>query len=50
MNTRSENNVREAVARDMLKENLPLSLITKISKLSEDVIKNLAASLGVAVM
>ena len=40
---------QEHVAVDMLKENLPLKLIAKISKLSEDVIRDLAASLGVAV-
>ena len=40
----------ERVAKDMLKKNLPLSLIEEISKLSEDAIRNLAKSLGVAVM
>ena len=37
------------VAMDMLKEKLPLQLITKISKLSEDVVRNLAASMGLSV-
>ena len=40
----------ERVARDMLKMNLPLSLIEKISKLSGDTIRRLAESLGVAVI
>ena len=40
----------ERVARDMLKENLPLSLIAKISELSEDVIRNIASNLGIAVV
>ena len=37
----------ERVAIDMLKENLPLQLIAKISKLSEEAIRNLAQSLDV---
>ncbi|MBR0074828.1 MAG: hypothetical protein IJP96_03650, partial [Synergistaceae bacterium] len=41
---------RERVARDMLKKNLPFSLIEEISKLSGDVIRNLAVSLGIAVV
>ena len=40
---------KERVAVDMLKENYPLAAIAKISKLSENVIRNLAASLGLAV-
>ena len=40
---------KERVAIDMLKENYPLSAIAKISKLSENVIRNLATSLGLAV-
>ncbi|MBR1486147.1 MAG: hypothetical protein IJ597_02700, partial [Synergistaceae bacterium] len=40
---------KERVAIDMLKEKLPLQLIAKISKLSENSIRNLAASLGLAV-
>ncbi len=39
----------ERVATDMLKESYPLSAIEKISRLSEDVIRKLAASLGIAV-
>ena len=39
----------ERVAADMLKKNLPLQLIEEISKLSESVIRNIAASIGVAV-
>ncbi|MBQ3645334.1 MAG: hypothetical protein II960_01915 [Synergistaceae bacterium] len=37
-------NANVRVAKDMLKENLPLSLIEKISKLSEDVIRKLAVT------
>ena len=44
------NEEQQRVARDMLKENLPLALIAKISKLSEDVIRNLAGSLGVSIV
>ena len=40
----------ERVATDMLKKNLPLSLIEEISKLSEDVIRGIAGNLGLAVM
>ena len=39
----------ERVATDMLRDNYPLSAIVKISKLSEDVIKNLAHSLGLTI-
>ena len=39
----------ERVATDMLRDNYPLSAIVKISKLSEDVIRNLAHSLGLTV-
>ncbi len=35
------------VATDMLKDNYPLSAISKISKLSEDAIRNLAQSISV---
>lgn len=44
------NQEKERVAADMLKKQLPLSLIEEISKLSEDTIRNLAKSLDVAVM
>ena len=40
---------KERVAVDMLKESLPLNLISKISKLSEDVIRGIALNLGIAV-
>ena len=43
------NQTNERVARDMLKKELPLSLIEEISKLSEDTIRSLAKSLGVSV-
>lgn len=39
----------ERVAVDMLKKSLPLQLIEEISKLSEDVIRNLATSKGLAI-
>ena len=42
--------VNERVATDMLKEKLPLKTITKISKLSEERIRQIAKSLGVAVL
>ena len=38
------------VATDMLKENLPIPLIAKISKLSEDAVLKLANTLGVTVV
>ena len=41
---------KERVASDMLKKNLPLSLIVEISKLSKDSVLNLAKSLGISVM
>ena len=41
---------KERVASDMLKDNYPLSAIQKISKLSEDTIRNLAKNLGIAVL
>ena len=47
---RKEAEVDERVATDMLKERLPLKTITKISKLSEESIRQIAKSLGVAVL
>ncbi|MBQ9388827.1 MAG: hypothetical protein IJU07_01465, partial [Synergistaceae bacterium] len=44
------NETNERVAKDMLKKNLPLSLIEEISKLSKDSIRSLAKSLGVTVI
>ena len=41
------NNERRRVATDMLKKNLPLSLIAEISKLSEDVVLKLADKIRV---
>lgn len=41
----NETNAR--VAQDMLRKNLPLTLITEISKLSEDIVRGIAASLGI---
>lgn len=41
------NEDRRRVATDMLRDNYPISAIAKIRKLSEDVIKSLANSLGV---
>ena len=43
------NNERRRVAIDMLKKNLPLSLIAEISKLSEDVVRKLADKIGVTI-
>ena len=40
----------ERVASDMLKSNLPLGLIEKISRLPETAIRDIAAKLGVAVI
>ena len=40
---------RQRVAADMLKENLPLKLISKISQLSENVIRGIATNLGLTV-
>ncbi len=47
---KKEAEVNERVAADMLKEKLPLKTITKISKLSEERIRQIAKSLGVAVL
>ena len=43
------NEANKRVATDMLKKNLPLSLIEEISKLSEDTIRSLAKNIGVPV-
>ena len=42
--------VEYRVAVDMLKEKLPIALIAKISRLSEDAIRQLAVTLGVTVI
>ncbi len=42
--------VNERVARDMLMENLPLSLIAEISQLPEENIRNIAKTPGVNVL
>ena len=42
-----ETNTR--VAQDMLRKNLPLTLITEISKLSEDIVRGIANSIGVSI-
>ncbi len=44
------NEDRRRVATDMLIEKLPLPLIAKISKLSEDAIRTLANSLGMSIV
>ena len=41
--------VEYRVATDMLKKNLPLSLIAEISKLSEDVVRKLADNMGITI-
>ena len=46
----AENKVREAVATDMIRDKYPLEAIKKISKLSEETIRKLADSMGVAVL
>ena len=46
----TESTVREEVAKDMLREKLPLETIKKVSRLSEDTIRKLAKSVGVAVI
>ena len=43
----TESTVREEVAKDMLREKLPLETIKRVSKLSEDAIRKLARSIGV---
>lgn len=45
-----EKEINERVATDMIKEKMPLDKIIKISKLSEDRIRKLAKSMGVAVL
>lgn len=44
------NEEKERVARDMLRKNLPLTLIEEISRLSEEAIRALAANLGLTVV
>ena len=46
----TESTVREEVAKDMLREKLPLETIKRVSKLSEAAIRKLAKSIGVAVL
>ncbi len=46
----TESTVREEVAKDMLKDGEPIPKIIKYSKLSEDAIRKLAKSIGVAVI
>lgn len=45
-----EQKANERVAADMLRDNYPLSAIEKISRLSEDTIRNIAKNIGVAVL
>ena len=49
--TRQEgrNETYENVATDMLRDGIPLAQIAKYSRLAEDTIRNLAASLGLSV-
>lgn len=44
------NEERERVAVDMLRENLPVTLIEKISKLPETTIRSIASSLGMTLI
>ena len=46
----TEAEVNERVAKDMLREKLPLETIKRVSRLSEDAIRKLANSIGVAVL
>jgi hypothetical protein len=46
----TEAEVNERVAKDMLREKLPLETIKRVSKLSEAAIRKLAKSIGVAVL
>ena len=43
------NNERKRVAADMLRERYPISAIAKISKLSEEVIQQIADNLGLTI-
>ena len=45
-----EQNTNEQAATDMLKEKLPLSLITRISELPESTIRTLAKNIDVAIL
>ena len=45
-----EQNTNERAATDMLKEKLPLSLITRISELPESTIRTLAKNIDVAIL
>ena len=45
-----EAKVRESVATEMLKEKMPLEMIKRISKLSEESIRKIAKNIGVAVL
>ena len=47
---RKEIEINERVAKDMLKEKMPLETIKRISKLSEAHIRKLAKNIGVAVL
>ena len=47
---KTEAEVNERVAKDMLKDGEPIPKIVKYSKLSEDAIRKLARSIGVAVL
>ena len=46
----TEYKINERVAIDMLKDNYPLSAISKISKLSEEVVKKIANTIGINVI
>ena len=40
--------MNERVATDLIKEGMPASFIAKISKLSEETVRKLAKSMGIA--
>ena len=46
---RGEKRMQNRVARHMLRENLPIPLIVKVSQLSEEVVRTLAKKLGLTV-
>ena len=49
-NARGINQTNKRVATDMIKRHLPISLISEISQLSEDVIYSIAKSIGISIV
>ena len=50
LEAKKEAEVRETVAADMLREGMALSVIEKISRLSEEAIRAIAEKIGVQVV